>query len=308
MFFDDVEMVPSQRVRLSTGAVTYRVSGEGPPLILLHGWGGSSRHWYLMMRDLEASFTTYALDLPGHGESPPLRDVTSAASLARVVLEFADRMRLQHFALVGHSFGGAVAVHLAAQHPDRVTKLILTSFGRIGLGASELVNQVIYHKTAPFLELLHPWWSFTKPWQTALQLWLVVAGANLTLPYTLARPFFFGMPRDSQVLLEGYNDLVQMDWRTSLENSLSLGNPALREAMETLTVPVLLLSGHQDQVMLPAFVQSAAETIPGSTLRWIEYCGHVPMIEQPHVYAHEVKQFLLHEAAAHGDTSRQYAA
>ncbi|MEI7771260.1 MAG: alpha/beta fold hydrolase, partial [Chloroflexales bacterium] len=63
--------IPSpQYIDLPTGRLAYRAGGDGPPLLLIHGWGGSSRHWLGAFVTLAEDHTVYAIDLPGYGESP----------------------------------------------------------------------------------------------------------------------------------------------------------------------------------------------------------------------------------------------
>ncbi|MFQ5522632.1 MAG: alpha/beta fold hydrolase [Acidimicrobiia bacterium] len=113
------------------GALFAEVFGEDPPRILaLHGWGRRGRDFSPSLDDLEA----LAPDLPGFGSSPPPDEVIGAEGYARIVAKV-----LPVFAeppvVVGHSFGGRVAVCLAAQHPDRVGPLVLTGAPLVRLQA-----------------------------------------------------------------------------------------------------------------------------------------------------------------------------
>lgn len=104
------------------GSLFGEASGEGPPQVLaLHGWARRGSDFAASLQ----GFSFIALDLPGFGATPAPAVATGAAGYARaiepVLSEFPDRL-----VLVGHSFGGRVAVHLAATRPDRVKGLILT--------------------------------------------------------------------------------------------------------------------------------------------------------------------------------------
>ncbi|HXH03842.1 MAG TPA: acetoin dehydrogenase dihydrolipoyllysine-residue acetyltransferase subunit [Candidatus Competibacteraceae bacterium] len=113
--------------------LAYVVRGEGgEPLLLIHGFGGDKNNWLFNLEALAATRTVYALDLPGHGESDKAVADPSAAGMAAVVLGFMDTLGLAQAHLVGHSFGGAVALALARQAPQRVRSLSLIASAGLG--------------------------------------------------------------------------------------------------------------------------------------------------------------------------------
>lgn len=106
--------------------------GDGPASVLaLHGWGRSGADFDAVLEGRDA----LALDLPGFGASPPPSAPTGAAGYARLVAPALDGCRPQ-VVLVGHSFGGRVALMLALDHPDRVAGLVLTGVPLLRLGPS----------------------------------------------------------------------------------------------------------------------------------------------------------------------------
>jgi pyruvate dehydrogenase E2 component (dihydrolipoamide acetyltransferase) len=96
--------------------------GEGTPIIFIHGFGGDLNNWQFNQEALAAGRPTFALDLPGHGGSS--KDLgageANVGTLAGAVLDFMDARGIGAAHLVGHSLGGAVALDLALNHPDRV--------------------------------------------------------------------------------------------------------------------------------------------------------------------------------------------
>ncbi len=286
------ETAPAQRAELSSGPLFYRQAGQGAPLLLLHGWGGSSRHWYLTMQELATIRTVYALDMPGYGKTPPLHGPSSAERQAACVLEFADKMGLERFDINGHSFGGAVAAYLAAHHPERINRLILTSFGTLDTTMGQFILSSIYLQTSLPMQFWHYWMGMFQPWFMLWQSSLVAASYNPVVLFTISRPFFYHIPFDPLLIQEGFNEFVLMDARTAVENPMSLGNPELSTALTQIAAPTLLIAGHQDMLMLPALIEQAAQIIPGSQIHWIEACGHVPMIERPADYTRALQDFL----------------
>ena len=102
----------------------FQKSGEGPPVILLHGLLGSLQNWQHTARQLSKDFTVLALDLRNHGRSSHA-DEFSYPALTGDLLEFLADQQFELASLVGHSLGGKVAMHFALLHPARVTKLVV---------------------------------------------------------------------------------------------------------------------------------------------------------------------------------------
>ncbi len=101
--------------------------GHGPPAVLaLHGWARSRRDFFGVLAPKDApTLDAIALDLPGFGSSPPPPEPWGSPEYAALVAPVLDQMR-SPVVLLGHSFGGRVAVHLAAQRPDAIAGMVLT--------------------------------------------------------------------------------------------------------------------------------------------------------------------------------------
>ncbi|MDD2764810.1 MAG: alpha/beta fold hydrolase [Opitutaceae bacterium] len=101
------------------------LGGAGrPPLVILHGFLGSSRNWQTTGAGLASRFHVCALDLRNHGRSPHAPEMTYAA-IGEDVLAWMDAQNLPRAALLGHSMGGKVAMRLACRQPQRVARLIV---------------------------------------------------------------------------------------------------------------------------------------------------------------------------------------
>lgn len=101
--------------------------GVGKNLLLLHGWGGKCESWAPVLRDLQQDFAMTALDFPGQGgrssDPPEPWDVSAYAEMTYQVLK---ELGITRTSIAAHSFGGRVALVLAAEHPELVDKMILT--------------------------------------------------------------------------------------------------------------------------------------------------------------------------------------
>ncbi|MCC5948582.1 MAG: alpha/beta fold hydrolase [Nitriliruptoraceae bacterium] len=117
------------RTTLDGRTVLYGDAGEGPAVLFLHGWGLTARSYAQALPLIAATgHRVIAPALPGFGRSDPLEDTYSFDSLSTWVLDLLDMLDLHEpVAIVGHSFGGAVATATAWRHPDRVRSLVLVN-------------------------------------------------------------------------------------------------------------------------------------------------------------------------------------
>ena len=102
------------------------VPPDAPPVLVLHGWGASIDAVGSVVDGLAGRFEVVAVDLPGFGESAEPPAAWDVGAYARFVLEACDELGLERFSLVGHSFGARIGIVLAATHPDRIARMVLT--------------------------------------------------------------------------------------------------------------------------------------------------------------------------------------
>ena len=99
--------------------------GEGPPVLVLHGWGGRVESMWPVIECLESSWRVVAVDLPGFGESPVPPGVWGTADYAHFVSDLMGELRIERAHFVGHSFGAKTSLYLAASRGDCVDKLVV---------------------------------------------------------------------------------------------------------------------------------------------------------------------------------------
>ena len=114
--------------------VRYFVGGAGPPLVLVHGLGGSAANWWELAPLVTARRRLVVPDLPGHGASEPLPVVASLGAFADRVVAVAEREGALPAPVVGHSLGGLVVLHAALRHPEAVTRLVLAASAGLSTG------------------------------------------------------------------------------------------------------------------------------------------------------------------------------
>ena len=111
-------------------ALNHRISGQGDPLILLHGLFGSLENLGGIARRLEDGWQIHALDERNHGSSPHTDDMDYPA-MAEDVIAYLDAQGIEKASLLGHSMGGKVAMQVALKHPERVRSLIVADISPV---------------------------------------------------------------------------------------------------------------------------------------------------------------------------------
>lgn len=107
----------------------YQKTGRGKTLLMIHGWGDSARTFSALVDELKDSYQIVALDLPGFGATQAPEELWGTKDFAAFVAAFIKKLDLKTYAVLGHSFGGAIAMELAAQKPAFKKLVLLASAG-----------------------------------------------------------------------------------------------------------------------------------------------------------------------------------
>jgi 2-hydroxy-6-oxonona-2,4-dienedioate hydrolase len=259
----------------------YLVAGEGPPMVLLHGVGTSAGEWSWVLPELARSHRVYALDLPGYDGSFEPPDYAPAFT-ASFIGSFLDAVGVESAVVVGNSFGGLVALHLALSEPARVSALILSD----SAGLDRTVN--------PALATL----SFPRMGQMATALAKTPPGAAQR---ALSRALLF-FARPWQIPLKWVKDqykLAQLPNFTeaTLATLRSTVGPAgqrevLLDKLPRLQMPTLIVWGIEDRVIPYGQAQDALARLQKGSLELISNCGHLPHVEQPKRFVSILGDFL----------------
>jgi pyruvate dehydrogenase E2 component (dihydrolipoamide acetyltransferase) len=228
-------------------------TGEGLPIVLVHGFGGDLNNWLFNQPVLAERHTVYALDLPGHGRSAKDVGAGDLAFLSGTLAEFLGALRVERAHLVGHSLGGAVVLALALDHPRRAASLTLIS--PAGLGPE--INRSY---VAGFVRAAR-----RKEMKAVLQ--MLFADPGLV----------------SRDLVEDVLKYKRLDGvAAALESIARAAFPNGRQAvvmadhLGELAVPTQVIWGRRDQIVPPAH----AEALPAKVaLHMIESAGHMAHME-----------------------------
>ena len=114
-------------VVINGGLIHYEAFGRGQPVVFIHGWLGSWRYWMRTMEALAPDYRTYALDLWGFGDSDKSKERYSVNDYVALIHDFMDQLGIIKAALVGHALGATVALRIAVEYPESVSRLVVVS-------------------------------------------------------------------------------------------------------------------------------------------------------------------------------------
>ena len=138
-----------KKVYINGLKINYKIAGEGPVILILHGWGGSSDSWSQIQKILAGQgYKVICPDFPGFGKSQTPFKPWNLTDYVNWLIDFVDFLNLDKFFIISHSFGGRVAVKLAAKHPDKIEKLILCSPAGIKMNPNLTARITLYLSAA----------------------------------------------------------------------------------------------------------------------------------------------------------------
>jgi pimeloyl-ACP methyl ester carboxylesterase len=249
--------------------IAYERKGDGPPLVLLHGWPMDGREWRHQIEGLSDEFTVVAWDAPGAGRSSDPPETFRLPDWADCLASFIEALELGPSHVGGLSWGGGLALELYRRHPQVVRSLILASAyaGWAGSLPAEVVEQR--------LQLM------LRNSELPLEQW---APALVDTFFSKDAP-----PRIVREALSLVSDLHPGATRVAMH---AFAEADLRDVLSRINVPTLLLCGEED-VRAPRHIWEALHLgISGSKLVLIPGVGHVIDIEAAERFNAEVKAFL----------------
>jgi 3-oxoadipate enol-lactonase len=268
------DLVP---MKTRDGRLGYEAAGDPdlPPLVFLHGIGGAARAWRSQLNFFGERYRAIAWDMPGYGGSAPLSTV-SIAALADALQDFLQQIGATRPVLVGHSIGGMIAQQLLAKNPG-------------------IASAVVLAQTSP---------AFGKPdgdWQKAFigaRLGPLDRGETMvSLAPVLVRELVGDDPDPSGMAL-ARDCMAAVPAATYRAIMLALMGFDLRDALGSIAVPTLVLSGSKDKNAPAPMMAKMASYIPSATYVELEGVGHLVNLERPATFNAALDQFLKANVAA----------
>ena len=265
-------VMAAQTVTLNGIKVHYQVEGEGPDVLLIHGWASSRRMWTHVLANLSNAYRCWAVDLPGFGESDkPARGWYSIPNYTATMRAFIREAGMERARLIGHSMGGMIVLDLAATHPENVERVIA-------------LNPVVTGRRAALRPLAH-WGPGPRLLDWTLRLWPRVLQPVLSHP--LGESLHGGVRhirRRAEDFTRGTTDSVWGSGRAVITYDLS---PRLAH----ITAPALVIVGDRDHMVSTAEGRLAAERIPGARLSVLR-AGHIVTDDLPGDTLRLVREFF----------------
>jgi pimeloyl-ACP methyl ester carboxylesterase len=272
--------------------VAYLDEGAGDVLLLIHGIGGSSDCWGDLVHKLAERYRVVAVDLLGHGQSDKPRGDYSLGAFAVWLRDFLDALDIREATVIGHSFGGGVALQFAHQHKEYCRRLVLLSSGGLGPDLGKLLRM------------------------------LSLPGSEIALQMIASRPAVqLGRALRKRALSSGrevtrYSETLKGQAALSNRHSRAAFLKTLRSVVDhrgqavcaldrlRADLPTLIIFGDQDRCIPVAHAYSAHDAIPGSELHVLPGVGHQPQVQCPDTVARLVGDFIDKSAPQSCSTRR----
>jgi pimeloyl-ACP methyl ester carboxylesterase len=249
------------RIDVDGRHVEFLEQGSGPAVLLLHSTGASGAQWRALVERLAGRFHVIAPDLCGYGASAgwsgrgAFRLADEAAGLAPLLARFETPVHL-----VGHSYGGAVALHLARTRPERIASLAVYE-----PVAFHLLREGDAHDTAALREIA----AVAAAVVRALASGDYAAGAAHFMDYWSGPGTWAGQPAARQDALAARVAKVALDFEAAMHEA------ALPSDFARLAVPALLLQGDRSPAPPRRIAQRLARAMPGAAHRIVHGAGHM---------------------------------
>jgi pimeloyl-ACP methyl ester carboxylesterase len=273
-----------QRTAILNGhEFSYLDSGKGPALLFIHGLTGSQRNWAHLVDALDHDHRVLAPDLFGHGASAKVIGDYSLGAHAATLRDLLDMLGIDRVTLIGHSFGGGIAMQFSYLFPERVERLVLVDSGGMGRDVSALLRAA----TLPGAELVLP--VITSSW---------VRGRVETIARILTRGGWQASPETTEIW-RGFTSLADTDTRRAF---LATTRAVIDPGGQTVTahdhlpmaiqIPTLVVWGTKDR-MIPAWhATTAHQAIAGSRVELFVGAGHFPHLDDPERFAEVLSDFM----------------
>jgi proline iminopeptidase len=273
-------MIPIRDVSLFV-----KVVGRGDPLLLMHGGPSADHTSMLPFRRLADQFTLIFYDHRGNGRSTGAPSSMTWENLTADADALRQRLGFGKWSVLGHSFGGHVALEYALRYPDSLSQLVLLDTGGDSRWSRQHALQLLAKRgySPEKVELVRRWFNGELAPREWWPIFLRISSAYSydTSPWPILRHMLGGgwrfKPRPEALIFSGRHLLP--GW-------------TVMDRLGEITVPTLVMAGRHDFLFPPECQLQLAAGIPGARLRIVERAGHSPDLEQPAEVMEAVSDFL----------------
>ena len=265
------------------GEIVGWVGGSGPPTLLLHGGPGLSDYLADLATELSAVMTVARYQQRGLAPSAVEGDRTVEGHVADAVAVL-DALGWQQAWVVGHSWGGHLAMHIAVARPDRLTGMAaLDALGALPDGGAAAMGENLMRRLTDAERLrIDEYDAREKAGEATAEEWLEIF--RLLWPYYFAEPASAAPIPDMRIGLEGH----LATWASIVQH---FEGGTLERGLPGLQIPALVLHGDASPIPYAEAERSAA-LVPGASLRILPGIGHFAWLEQPGSVRREMEALL----------------
>jgi pimeloyl-ACP methyl ester carboxylesterase len=276
---------------------------DAPPLVAVHGLGGSHTNWLAVAPDLATDHRVYALDLAGHGDTPAEQRGTDVAANERLLHRFIVEVVGEPVTLLGNSMGGMVSLRQAAHHPDTAREVILLG-PALPLGGRRLHEPLVAAGVVvtgiPRLGagILASRRSRMTPEQQVADMLKICCVHPERVPDDVVDEMIEMARRRADYV--GVELAIEQAARSTIRGVLS--RRSYNQLLDHVQAPVLILHGEKDRLVPVESSRRAVAAHPGWTLVTGPDLGHVPQLEDPEWTVAQIRQWQAERGYARSTT------
>ena len=250
----------SQKQITVNGLLLNYYAGGGnkfPALLFLHGWRAEGTIWFPALENFNFENMIFCLDLPGFGKSELPREPYDVKNYSEIVSGFISKLGLEKVVIIGHSFGGRVAIKLASKNPKFLCGIVLVdSAGFVDRTLLNKLKKIIAKPLKPIFKL--------KP----------LRGIRNSIYRLIGSEDYIATP----LLRETYLKIIGED---------------LSEALKRIDTPTIIIWGAQDKDTPLKYAHKMKESIKNSKLIVLEKAGHFSFLDKKEEFSDALRNFLI---------------
>ena len=255
----------------------FHAEGQGPYLLMIHGWSVDHRIWRQQIKPLSKEYTVLTLDLPGHGQSRSVKNL-SLDAMARDILQILNEQNIKSINVIGSSIGGNVALEIYRMNPKRICSMILVgTMPKFYVDENYLCGISLERKEKLLKQLFHAYPSIVYIFFRSL----FTEQERQTRRYKWLQTFHRADVVPSKEILIDYLQIME--------------DVDQRELMGKVKCPMLLINGTGDEICDEKTVNHMKKNFKRVRFEDMLNLGHFPFLSEPYAFNEILIQFLKYK-------------
>ncbi len=248
----------------------YEDAGKGAPVIFIHGLGGDSKEWKLVIPELSREARCITVDLRGHGHSDKSNEPYTQSLFAKDLISLLDYLSINCAYFCGASMGGYVAQKVALSHPQRVKGLIL-------VGSAPYIPEQTVKVSGKWAETL------------------LTRGLEAFIEAQIKDVFHPAFARRNKEVIDLFRESKRKppsEVSGLINKGMQIEPIDFRKKLKEIKAPTLIIHGRDDKIVPVECAELMHKQIPNSQLAVLPLCGHLPTMERPTFFADLLLYFI----------------